>query len=70
MLADWARSLRDQCAAAGTPFFFKQWGAYLPCGQLNGEGGLWTNGSDHALLTTKSFAGRYLDGVQHDGMPV
>lgn len=25
---DWVRSLRDQCAAAGTPFFFKQWGEY------------------------------------------
>jgi len=24
----WARSLRDQCAAAGVPFFFKQWGAW------------------------------------------
>src|SRR5262245_3515116 len=23
---DWARSIRDQCAAAGVPFFFKQWG--------------------------------------------
>ncbi len=23
---DWARSLRDQCQAAGVPFFFKQWG--------------------------------------------
>jgi len=23
---DWVRSLRDQCAAAGVPFFFKQWG--------------------------------------------
>ena len=23
---DWARSLRDQCAAAGVSFFFKQWG--------------------------------------------
>ncbi|NNM64391.1 MAG: phage Gp37/Gp68 family protein [Burkholderiales bacterium] len=22
----WARSLRDQCAAAGVPYFFKQWG--------------------------------------------
>lgn len=27
---DWARSLRDQCAAAGVPFFFKQWGEYEP----------------------------------------
>jgi protein gp37 len=24
--ADWVRSLRDQCAANGVPFFFKQWG--------------------------------------------
>jgi protein gp37 len=24
MKAEWARSLRDQCAAAGVPFFFKQ----------------------------------------------
>lgn len=23
---DWARGVRDQCAAAGVPFFFKQWG--------------------------------------------
>ncbi len=27
---DWFRSLRDQCADAGTPFFFKQWGEHLP----------------------------------------
>lgn len=27
MEADWVRSLRDQCQAAGTAFFFKQWGA-------------------------------------------
>ncbi|WP_337846781.1 phage Gp37/Gp68 family protein [Sphingomonas sp.] len=26
MHPDWARWLRDQCAAAGVPFFFKQWG--------------------------------------------
>ena len=26
----WARSLRDQCAAAGVPFHFKQWGEWLP----------------------------------------
>ncbi|HJQ57599.1 MAG TPA: phage Gp37/Gp68 family protein, partial [Vineibacter sp.] len=35
MHPDWARSLRDQCAAAGVPFFFKQWGA-------------WKDGSDFA----------------------
>lgn len=26
----WARTLRDQCVAAGVPFFFKQWGAWAP----------------------------------------
>jgi protein gp37 len=26
----WAQSLRDQCRAAGVPFFFKQWGEWLP----------------------------------------
>jgi protein gp37 len=27
---DWFRSLRDQCQAAGVPFFFKQWGEWAP----------------------------------------
>lgn len=27
---DWFRSLRDQCATAGTAFFFKQWGEWAP----------------------------------------
>ena len=30
MHPDWARSLRDQCQAAGVPFFFKQWGEWYP----------------------------------------
>jgi protein gp37 len=30
MHPDWARSLRDQCAVAGVPFFFKQWGEWAP----------------------------------------
>ena len=28
MHPDWARSLRDQCEAAGVPFLFKQWGEW------------------------------------------
>lgn len=28
MHPDWARSLRDQCVAAGVPFLFKQWGEW------------------------------------------
>jgi protein gp37 len=30
MHPDWARSLRDQCAAVGVPFLFKQWGEWTP----------------------------------------
>jgi protein gp37 len=30
MHPDWARSIRGQCAAAGVPFFFKQWGSWFP----------------------------------------
>jgi protein gp37 len=32
MHPDWARSIRDQCQAAGVPFFFKQHGEWLPQG--------------------------------------
>jgi protein gp37 len=32
----WARSLRDQCADAGVPFFFKQWGEHAP-GEIAGD---------------------------------
>lgn len=30
MHPDWARGLRDQCAAAGVSFLFKQWGEWTP----------------------------------------
>lgn len=29
----WAQTIRDQCAAAGVPFLFKQWGEYKPVGR-------------------------------------
>lgn len=73
MHPDWARSIRDQCAAASVPFFFKQWGEWAP----------YDSGAiDSAKLATpksldtpmqrfgKSRAGRLLDGRLHDAMPV
>jgi protein gp37 len=30
MHPQWARHLRDQCTMASVPFFFKQWGAWMP----------------------------------------
>ena len=34
MHPDWARSLRDQCQAAGVPFLFKQWGEWAQAAEL------------------------------------
>ncbi|MEM5330750.1 phage Gp37/Gp68 family protein [Paraburkholderia sp. JHI2823] len=33
----WASSLQAQCAAAGVPFFFKQWGEWLPALHASAE---------------------------------
>lgn len=37
MHPDWARKLRDQCNAAGVPFFFKQWGEWFPFGYKSSQ---------------------------------
>lgn len=31
---DWFRRVRDQCQAAGVPFYFKQWGAWAPASHV------------------------------------
>jgi protein gp37 len=36
MHPDWARSLRDQCLAAGVPFLFKQWGNWRAAAWFDG----------------------------------
>lgn len=70
---DWFRHVRDQCAAAGVAFLFKQWGEWGPheppterdlerlqsAGRIYGE----------LIRIGKRAAGRLLDGVQHDGFP-
>jgi len=30
MKEEWVTGIRDRCAAAGVPFFFKQWGGRTP----------------------------------------
>lgn len=80
MHPDWARSLRDQCQAAGVPFFFKQWGAWAPWDDDN-----WSlpAGADDVeahekartidgvefLRVGKRAAGRLLDGRTWDEVP-
>jgi len=61
--ADWARGLRNQCERAGVPFFFKQWGQYLPADQ-NGH-----PGSTAFFSIGKHAAGRLLDGREWNEMP-
>lgn len=82
MHPDWARSLRDQCAAAGVPFFFKQWGNFRPlteiekataCGATlvyrEAEIQRGSQNAAYVLRVGKKAAGRLLDGMIHDATP-
>lgn len=60
---DWFRSVRDQCQAAGVPFFFKQWGEYVYV-----KNGFCSN--DYAPLRAgRKQAGRLLDGREWNEYP-
>lgn len=78
---EWARSLRDQCQAAGVAFHFKQWGEYVP-----GDHDSVKFGDDHKttlpwhspdfgndltpmVRVGKSRAGRLLDGREWNEVP-
>jgi protein gp37 len=73
MSPDWARRLREQCAAAGVPFLFKQWGEWLPMlGQVEGVAVRQkTTTPDGWVMgwAGKKAAGRLLDDRTHDGFP-
>lgn len=38
----WVRDIRDQCQRSGVPFFFKQWGRWMPWEQ-RGQAPFWRN---------------------------
>lgn len=50
MHPDWARSLRDQCEAAGVPFLFKQWGEWTQRCLLKIDGKPYGGSTDFAKL--------------------
>lgn len=80
MHPEWARSLRDQCQAAGVPFFFKQWGEWVPSDQypseLNGvrlsryKQYTFEDVHKHMFRVGKKRAGRLLDGEIYDAYPI
>jgi protein gp37 len=71
----WVRSLRDQCAAAGklNLFFFKQNGEFAPF-YFRDDGvpkrSFTFDDGTVVHKIGKKTAGRLLDGVEHNGMPV
>ncbi|MCL6446839.1 MAG: phage Gp37/Gp68 family protein [Armatimonadetes bacterium] len=79
MHPDWVGSLRDQCQAAGVPFFFKQWGEWQlmelnePLDVRNKETGdfeTWPAGKTVFKRVSKKKAGRLLDGRTWDELPI
>lgn len=81
MHPDWARQLRDQCAAAGVPFLFKQWGdwrhapdrAHFKCVMREPwrrvESGREGVRPAFVVREGKKASGRLLDGQLHDAFP-
>ncbi len=75
MHPDWARSLRDQCAAAQVPFFFKQWGEWAPNCLCDKKRPCRTTPRPEPghlgcmFRCGKKAAGRELDGRTHDEIP-
>jgi len=81
MHPDWARSVRDQCAAAGVPFFFKQWGEWVDFDHTDCD--YWNHRTDRQRHNLKQvfidgeainrvgrkIAGRLLDGKEYNELP-
>jgi protein gp37 len=77
----WVRSIRDQCASAGVPFFFKQWGEWTDLDHV--DFGWWNNRTktqrknlDQVFIDGEALnrvgrkaAGRLLSGRTHDELP-
>lgn len=66
MHPDWLRSLRDQCSAAGVPFFFKSWGSHLP-----GLTDILPSGAGAPCYVAfdLQYQMRRIDGLTHDVLP-
>lgn len=63
MHPDWVRSIRDQCAAAGVAFFFKQWGEWRPFEPEGLDPDLWWVVYPNGVLDSPDLTGRLYDGA-------
>lgn len=74
---EWFRSVRDQCQAAGVPFFFKQWGEWVFSDHYKRgmalpveERYFYEIDREHTFLRLgKKHAGRLLDGREWNEFP-
>ena len=82
---DWFRKVKDDCVAAGIPFYFKQWGEWVPVLQISNDfkpitkkdvlkrAHIWYDKNGHredvSFKVGKKTAGRVLDGRTWNEMP-
>lgn len=67
MHPDWVRDLRDQCLAAGVPFFFKSWGEWTITPPIDNPRA--TQIAPGMQRVGKKRAGRILDGREWNQFP-
>lgn len=81
MHPDWVRAVRNQCAAAGVPFFFKGWGEWAheteyafgtdPFSESSIRNAMYHvwDGGGRSYRIGKKKAGRLLDGKSYNHLP-
>lgn len=65
MHPDWARSLRDQCAANEVAFHFKQWGEWMPRTRDDGKPFDSLDTAQHAIIDTSGLPNACLETAGH-----
>ena len=77
MHPDWVRTIRDRCREAGVPFWFKQWGEWVPSDVVAGTPkpklsatlvNVWPDGT-WSYRIGKRAAGNLLDGKKYEESP-
>ena len=62
---EWARRLKNQCEHSHTPFFFKQWGEWIPAFDCTASPKHIFPDGERVFKVGKKSAGRILDGKEY-----